>query len=209
MRSADRLVSLRRANAVHPMLCCCWVHWREADAGNSPRRARGRLPLLACVHWREAHAGNSPRRASNFHLSRQMKVTKANALNASHLSPTLRPEKIMTFGRALPAFQHHAAGPAVVNSYAVSHDAARHFAQPHFQNPGPAVWCSTVPSVPFKGHDLFWPKRRDQMAGVEVVCFGDFHLDQQMKVTRPPGRVPARPRAEERRNAKPSRMEMR
>jgi hypothetical protein len=28
--------------------------------------------------------------------------------------------------------------------------------------------------------------------GIEVVCFGDFHLDQQMKVTRPPGRDPAR-----------------
>ena len=33
-----------------------------------------------------------------------------------------------------------------------------------------------------------WPA---QMS-VEVVCFGDFHLDQQMKVTRPPGRDPAR-----------------
>jgi hypothetical protein len=28
--------------------------------------------------------------------------------------------------------------------------------------------------------------------GIEVVCFGDLHLDQQMKVTRPPGRDPAR-----------------
>jgi hypothetical protein len=33
-----------------------------------------------------------------------------------------------------------------------------------------------------------------QRAGVmriQVLCFGDFHLDQQMKVTRPPGRDPA------------------
>ena len=34
------------------------------------------------------------------------------------------------------------------------------------------------------------PMRPAQM-GIEVVCFGDFHLDQQMKVTRPPGRDPA------------------
>jgi hypothetical protein len=27
--------------------------------------------------------------------------------------------------------------------------------------------------------------------GFEVLCFGDFHLDPQMKVTRPPGRDPA------------------
>ena len=28
------------------------------------------------------------------------------------------------------------------------------------------------------------------MAGVEAVCFGDFHLGQQMKVTPPPGGTP-------------------
>ena len=36
-----------------------------------------------------------------------------------------------------------------------------------------------------------------QMSGqmcVEALCFGDFHLCQQMKVTRPPGRDPATPR---------------
>src|SRR5687768_10725997 len=30
---------------------------------------------------------------------------------------------------------------------------------------------------------------------IEALCFGDFHLGQQMKVTRPPGRNPARPHA--------------
>ena len=29
--------------------------------------------------------------------------------------------------------------------------------------------------------------------GIEALCFGDFHLCQQMKVTRPPGRNPATP----------------
>jgi hypothetical protein len=28
--------------------------------------------------------------------------------------------------------------------------------------------------------------------GVQPLCFGDFHLGPQMKVTRPPGRDPAR-----------------
>jgi hypothetical protein len=37
------------------------------------------------LHWREAAAGYSARRPSNFHLSRQMKVTKAKALNTSRL----------------------------------------------------------------------------------------------------------------------------
>jgi hypothetical protein len=31
---------------------------------------------------------------------------------------------------------------------------------------------------------------------LKALCFGDFHLGQQMKVTRPPGRDPARIRAE-------------
>jgi hypothetical protein len=32
---------------------------------------------------------------------------------------------------------------------------------------------------------------RPAQMGIEVLCFGDFHLDPQMKVTRPPGRDPA------------------
>jgi hypothetical protein len=36
-----------------------------------------------------------------------------------------------------------------------------------------------------------YPQRADFMR-IEVLCFGDFHLDQQMKVTRLPGRNPAR-----------------
>ena len=41
-----------------------------------------------------------------------------------------------------------------------------------------------------------------QMSGqmcIEALCFGDFHLCQQMKVTRPPGRDPATPGRENRR----------
>jgi hypothetical protein len=36
-----------------------------------------------------------------------------------------------------------------------------------------------------------YPQRAGVMR-IEVLCFGDFHLDQQMKVTRLPGRDPAR-----------------
>jgi len=32
--------------------------------------------------------------------------------------------------------------------------------------------------------------KRSSQIRVEALCFGDFHLGQQMKVTRPPGRNP-------------------
>jgi hypothetical protein len=35
----------------------------------------------------------------------------------------------------------------------------------------------------------FTPQMSDQI-GIQALCFGDFHLCQQMKVTRPPGRDP-------------------
>jgi hypothetical protein len=31
----------------------------------------------------------------------------------------------------------------------------------------------------------------DEWFCIQALCFGDFHLGQQMKVTRPPGRDPA------------------
>ncbi len=37
-----------------------------------------------------------------------------------------------------------------------------------------------------------WRPRRTDQIGVQPLCFGDFHLGPQMKVTRPPGRDPAR-----------------
>ena len=118
-----------------------------------------------------------------------MKVTKANALNASHLSPTLRAEKIMTFGSADCASEHHAAGPAVLNSGRV-HNAGRHRARPHSQDPVPTALGSDMPGASSKVM-IFSPRSVEiKWLAFEVVCFGDFHLDQQMKVTRPPGRIP-------------------
>ena len=45
------------------------------------------------------------------------------------------------------------------------------------------IWPSTDSLVAYEPN---------QVAGVEGLCFGDFHLARQMKVTRPPGRDPAR-----------------
>ena len=42
------------------------------------------------------------------------------------------------------------------------------------------------------------PDATVKIAGVEGLCFGDFHLARQMKVTRPPGRDPARCREQRR-----------
>ena len=57
--------------------------------------------------------------------------------------------------------------------------------------------CSKAPS--WAGRRRVWPstdslvaKEVNQIAGVEAVCFGDFHLGPQMKVTRLPGRNPGR-----------------
>ena len=36
-------------------------------------------------------------------------------------------------------------------------------------------------------------KQMSGQIGIQALCFGDFHLCQQMKVTRPPGRDPANP----------------
>ena len=60
--------------------------------------------------------------------------------------------------------------------------------------------CRACAKAPDRaGRRRIWPstdslvaKEVNQIAGVEAVCFGDFHLGQQMKVTRPPGRIPGR-----------------
>ena len=57
--------------------------------------------------------------------------------------------------------------------------------------------CAKAPSR--AGRRRIWPStdslvayEPSKVAGVEGLCFGDFHLAPQMKVTRPPGRDPAR-----------------
>ena len=89
---------------------------------------------------READAGNSARRPSNFHLLAQMKVTKANGLNTSDLTSTLRQEEIMSFERAGDALGRHAAGPLALVSYLF-----RRRAQPHGKNPVPAPSSARIP----------------------------------------------------------------
>ena len=141
---------------------------------------------------READAGNSARRPSNFHLPAQMKVTKANGLNTSDLISTLRQEEIMTFERARNALGPHAAGPLAL----VPHSFRRR-AQSHLKNPVPAVSGSNVPREISQAMIFSSRSVTTKSLVFEPLCFGDFHLGRQMKVTRPPGRDPAQPHAVE------------
>jgi hypothetical protein len=130
---------------------------------------RGFAPCVACRV--------PARRPGNFHLRPQMKVTKAKGLNTDLVSTPWAPSRTGEL------------------------DASR-CVNPIARSAGPCYACA--------GHAQAHrhPMQPAQM-GIEVVCFGDFHLDQQMfakrgsahfaqrsyadtKVTRPPGRDPAR-----------------
>jgi hypothetical protein len=118
----------------------------------------------------------SARLPSNFLLLAQKKVTKEECLNTSHLSSSLR----------LLAY---------------------------FSGSGPRTFSELLPRLPRSGSNIryryastlrviglascarasavrLYPKRGHRMAGVQALCFGDFHLGRQMKVTRLSGRDP-------------------
>ena len=156
-----------------------------------------------------------PRRAGNFLLLAQKKVTKEESLNtdlARHLfgksSRLGNTEQFAPFPRGLAR--------RVAASYFLGLEFAS-FADENFVSSGPAVQiiravpscqrrlpayevatrrrvrevtvrCATVPQRPLQ----FAAKHSVQIR-VRALCFGDFHLGQQMKVTRPPGRDPATP----------------
>src|SRR5215207_5117395 len=119
-----------------------------------------------------------------------MKVTKAKALNAKPFTRSARcgtapggpPETPLVLIQTLRQTR-----PRVASAF------------------GPAFGVECIPSPADRAgcscdapRCLRWPAGRGSEAGrtnkgccIEPLCFGDFHLGPQLKVTRPPGRDPA------------------
>ena len=115
------------------------------------------------------------RRPGNFHLRPQMKVTKAKGPNATPIWPS-------RFGQSAQRDTCY----AVLHRTDGSLDDSARFASP--RGGGAYRAASRVQARRCQAAEALRPNR----CCIEAVCFGDFHLGQQMKVTRPPGRDPAR-----------------
>ena len=159
-----------------------------------------------------------PRRAGNFHLLAQMKVTKAKGLehqpfewfaSATRLLPRLWHENVqrttlsvtsLTFNRS-SSLRLDPAGPRLRSMLGWSHIGATGAAAR--AKPVAAHPLESSVALPMGRTRKSTCSRSEQAkwAGVRALCFGDFHLGQQMKVTRQPGRNPARSNA----NTGPSR----
>jgi hypothetical protein len=145
---------------------------------------------------RALHCRVPPRQAGNFHLRGQMKVTKAKALNATPFTRSARyadPVQGATFrhrdasspqraGRrgprkASPALTRWTQGQSEARPRRVS---CRFGLRRWFQVARRAGWARS--------------EERAERFCLQPLCFGDFHLGPQMKVTRLPGRDPARQR---------------
>ena len=156
-----------------------------------------------------------PRRAGNFHLLAQMKVTKAKCLNTDLARHLFGKSSRLGFTERFAPFPRGLARRGAA-SYFLGLEFTS-FDREYFGSSGPAeqiiravpssqpllpayevatrrrvrevtVRCATVPQRPLQ----FAAKHSVQIR-VRALCFGDFHLGQQMKVTRPPGRDPATP----------------
>jgi|GEM_PF-6035195 len=149
-----------------------------------------------------------PRRAGNFHLLAQMKVTKAKGLehqpfewfaSATRLLQSLWHENAhrttlsvtsLTFSRS-SSFRLDPAGPRRDgvprwSRYGATVAAAK--AKPVATHP---LGSSVALPMGRTRKSACSPSEQAKWAGVRALCFGDFHLGQQMKVTREPGRDPA------------------
>jgi len=163
-------------------------------------------------------APDSARRAGNFHLLAQMKVTKAKGLNThlcrergcilsrfvSHRIPSARcladPSSLRDFigPKALlidwrPSIDRRGRlvqlGPRAQSKALL---AARSENEPLEKGPGTRHQSKRKPSEPRgRPESRALTQQTSGQIGIQALCFGDFHLCQQMKVTRPPGRDPA------------------
>ena len=130
-----------------------------------------------------------------------MKVTKAKGLNATPLSAFFarRPSaQRATWRPCCEPGQHHARrrGPRKASPALIQRSAARPLpldpgptrseAPPSALSPGVAAERPSGPLGAVPQH----AERKDRCC-IQGLCFGDFHLALQMKVTRPPGRDPA------------------
>ena len=171
-----------------------------------------------------------PRRAGNFHLLAQMKVTKAKCLNtdlgrrlfgkSSRLGGT---ERIAPFPRGLARrgaashFLRLEVAPFENENFVLSGPTEQIIrAVPSCRRRLPVydvatrrrVGEETVRCATLRQRPLQFSAKHSNQIRVQALCFGDFHLGQQMKVTRPPGRDPAphtRNRPPERNPAQPRR----
>jgi len=133
------------------------------------------------------------RRPGNFHLRPQMKATKAKGPNATPYGSffalrTPGPAGHLETPRRIEATVH-STRPRFALALGPADQRGRGIARPAPPSAPPVRWVTLSPSgPPGRGSDAC---RTHERCCIEVVCFGDFHLDQQMKVTRPPGRDPA------------------
>jgi hypothetical protein len=132
------------------------------------------------------------RRPGNFHLVAQMKVTKAKSLNAKPLCSfcTLRNP-----GPAGHWNERDTSIPQRARSRGASQARPRENAECGADaKRGPLRHCRRDdrpihPTARRAGRAR--GEERAERCCIEPLCFGDFHLGPQMKVTRPPGRDPA------------------
>ena len=182
------------------MRCCrtarllgCWATQRARQSVSDSRR----LPYALL------RAGSRPGRTSNFHLSGQMEVTKAKALNTSDVAGRIRATTSVACKGLSGAFASVVALPTANCGPSAQCSCLCSPAALWFCAVQPSRQVGASASRHLKACTPRWlsPDATVQIAGVEAVCFGDFQLGQQMKVTRPPGRDPAR-RRESRRTAR-------
>jgi hypothetical protein len=144
--------------------------------------------LLTALHCRVP-----ARRPGNFHLGGQMKVTKAKALNAT---PFMRSAR---FGAPAQRATGRGCGPSIF--------LRTRRRGPRRVSPALIRWSKGRSEARLRRvRCRFDVRRRRQVARwaglarreeraewfcLQALCFGDFHLSQQMKVTHPPGRDPA------------------
>ena len=133
------------------------------------------------------------RRPGGFHLRPQMKVTKAKGLNAKPLSSFFPPRTPGPAGHLEPPppieATAHSTRPRCASAGDPANLRGRGFARPA---PPSARWvrcAARAPSGPLGRVSAAC--RTHERCCIEGLCFGDFHLAHQMKVTRPPGRNPA------------------
>ena len=140
------------------------------------------------------HCRVPARRPGNFHLRGQMKVTKAKALNAKPFGSFFALRKVGPAGHLEPPLRlevpAHSTGPRF--ALAVGPARGRGIAKPARPSEQVVGRAALVQVPRWAGR----PQRAERVRGcIEPLCFGDFYLGPQMKVTRPPGRDPAMQRS--------------
>ena len=133
------------------------------------------------------------RRPGNFHLRGQMKVTKAKALNATPFARSARcgtPAQRATWRTcgASNSWRARRRGPRNASPARIRWTQGRCAARPRRAGcPVDQLRCIQVARRAGRAKRA----ERAEWCCIQPLCFGDFHLGPQMKVTRPPGRDPA------------------